>query len=51
MSDLIFAPFPEGENAPTPAQVKELQDALNALCADSEWRGRVIVLPPGSWRA
>jgi hypothetical protein len=32
----------------TPNQVRELQDALNAISGDIAWRFKVIVLPPGS---
>lgn len=32
----------------TPNQVRELQDALNAVAGDIAWRYKVIVLPPGS---
>lgn len=30
----------------TPAQLKELEDALNALAADPAWKHKIVVLPP-----
>ena len=32
----------------TPNQVRELQDALNAIAGDPAWHHKIIVLPPGS---
>lgn len=32
----------------TPSQVRELQDALNAIAGDPAWHHKIIVLPPGS---
>ena len=32
----------------TATQIRELQDALNAIAGDIDWRYKVIVLPPGS---
>jgi SPP1 gp7 family putative phage head morphogenesis protein len=32
----------------TPNQIRELQDALNAIAGDPAWKHKVIVLPPGS---
>ncbi len=32
----------------TPNQIRELQDALRALCVDLDWNHKLIVLPPKS---
>lgn len=32
----------------TPNQIRELQDALNAIAGDPAWHHKIIVLPPGS---
>ena len=32
----------------TPSQIRELQDALNALAGDVGFKHKIIVLPPGS---
>jgi 8-oxo-dGTP pyrophosphatase MutT (NUDIX family) len=37
-----------GDTTMSPTQVRELQDALNAIAGDIAWRFKVIVLPPGS---
>lgn len=37
-----------GDASMTPNQIRELQDALNAVAGDIAWRYKVIVLPPGS---
>jgi len=37
-----------GDTAMTPNQIRELQDALNAITGDPAWHHKVIVLPPGS---
>lgn len=38
-----------GENSGwTPNQIKELQDALNAIAGDPAWKHKAIALPPGS---
>jgi SPP1 gp7 family putative phage head morphogenesis protein len=37
-----------GDVAMTPNQIRELQDALNAIAGDPAWHHKVIVLPPGS---
>lgn len=37
-----------GDASMTPNQIRELQDALNAVAGDTAWRYKVIVLPPGS---
>lgn len=37
-----------GDMAMTPNQVRELQDALNAVSGDPAWHHKIIVLPPGS---
>lgn len=37
-----------GDNAMTPNQIRELQDALNAVAGDPAWHHKIIVLPPGS---
>lgn len=37
-----------GDLATTPTQVRELQDALNAIAGDPAWHHKIIVLPPGS---
>lgn len=40
---------PGGSNANmTPNQIRELQDALNAIAGDPAWHHRIIVLPPDS---
>jgi hypothetical protein len=37
-----------GDANMTPAQIRELQDALNALAGDQSWKHKIIVLPGGS---
>lgn len=37
-----------GDPNMTPAQIRELQDALNALAGDQAWKHKIIVLPGGS---
>jgi 8-oxo-dGTP pyrophosphatase MutT (NUDIX family) len=37
-----------GESTITPNQIRELQDALNAVAGDPAWHHKIIVLPPGS---
>jgi Phage portal protein/ParB-like nuclease domain len=37
-----------GDPQMTPAQIRELQDALNALAGDQAWKHKIIVLPGGS---
>lgn len=37
-----------GDSAMTPNQIRELQDALNAIAGDPAWHHKIIVLPPGS---
>lgn len=37
-----------GDSVTTPQQIRELQDALNALAGDIGAKHRIIVLPPGS---
>lgn len=37
-----------GDPNMTPAQIRELQDALNALAGDQSWKHKIIVLPGGS---
>lgn len=37
-----------GDAAMTPNQIRELQDALNAVAGDPAWHHKIIVLPPGS---
>jgi Phage portal protein len=37
-----------GDPMMTPAQIRELQDALNALAGDQAWKHKIIVLPGGS---
>ena len=37
-----------GDTAMTPSQLRELQDALNAIAGDQAWKHRIIVLPGGS---
>lgn len=37
-----------GDTNMTPAQIRELQDALNALAGDQAWKHKIIVLPGGS---
>jgi SPP1 gp7 family putative phage head morphogenesis protein len=37
-----------GDVQMTPNQIRELQDALNAIAGDPAWHMKVIVLPPGS---
>lgn len=37
-----------GDTAMTPNQLRELQDALNAIAGDPAWKQKIIVLPPGS---
>lgn len=37
-----------GDVAMTPNQIRELQDALNAVAGDPAWHHKIIVLPPGS---
>lgn len=39
---------PGDSNNLTPAQVQELQDALNAIAGDPAWKHKIIVLPSGS---
>ena len=37
-----------GDPTMTPQQIRELQDALNAIAGDTAWKHKIIVLPPGS---
>ena len=37
-----------GDTAMTPSQLRELQDALNAIAGDIAWKHKIIVLPGGS---
>lgn len=37
-----------GDSTMTPNQIRELQDALNAIAGDPAWHHKIIVLPPGS---
>jgi hypothetical protein len=37
-----------GDPNMTPTQIRELQDALNALAGDQAWKHKIIVLPGGS---
>ena len=37
-----------GDTAMTPSQLRELQDALNAIAGDQAWKHKIIVLPGGS---
>lgn len=37
-----------GDSSLTPSQIRELQDALNALSGDQAWKHKIIVLPSGS---
>jgi len=37
-----------GDMNMTPSQIRELQDALNALAGDQSWKHKIIVLPGGS---
>jgi 8-oxo-dGTP pyrophosphatase MutT (NUDIX family) len=37
-----------GDVQMTPAQIRELQDALNSLAGDQAWKHKIIVLPGGS---
>jgi hypothetical protein len=37
-----------GDVTMTPNQIRELQDALNAVSGDPAWHHKIIVLPPGS---
>jgi Hint domain-containing protein len=37
-----------GDSTMTPQQLRELQDALNAMAGDPAWKHKIIVLPPGS---
>jgi SPP1 gp7 family putative phage head morphogenesis protein len=37
-----------GDTAMTPNQLRELQDALNAIAGDPAWKQKIIVLPPNS---
>jgi SPP1 gp7 family putative phage head morphogenesis protein len=37
-----------GDISMTPNQIRELQDALNAVAGDPAWHHKIIVLPPGS---
>lgn len=37
-----------GDVSMTPNQIRELQDALNAIAGDPAWHHKIIVLPPGS---
>lgn len=37
-----------GDTNMTPQQIRELQDALNALAGDQAWKHKIIVLPGGS---
>lgn len=37
-----------GDANMTPNQIRELQDALNAIAGDPAWKHKIIVLPPGS---
>jgi intein/homing endonuclease len=37
-----------GDTAMTPNQLRELQDALNAIAGDPSWKQKLIVLPAGS---
>ena len=37
-----------GDTSMTPSQLRELQDALNAIAGDQAWKHKIIVLPGGS---
>lgn len=37
-----------GDDNMTPNQIRELQDALNAIAGDPAWHHKIIVLPPGT---
>ena len=37
-----------GDSSMTPQQIRELQDALNAIAGDTAYKHKIIVLPPGS---
>jgi SPP1 gp7 family putative phage head morphogenesis protein len=37
-----------GDANMTPSQIRELQDALNAIAGDQAWKHKIIVLPGGS---
>lgn len=37
-----------GDTNMTPNQIRELQDALNAVAGDQVWHHQIIVLPPGA---
>lgn len=37
-----------GDATMTPQQIRELQDALNAIAGDTAFKHKIIVLPPGS---
>jgi 8-oxo-dGTP pyrophosphatase MutT (NUDIX family) len=37
-----------GDSTITPNQIRELQDALNAVAGDPAWHHKIIVLPPNS---
>jgi Phage portal protein len=37
-----------GEDISTPAQIRQLQDTLNAIAGDQAWKHKIIVLPRGS---
>jgi 8-oxo-dGTP pyrophosphatase MutT (NUDIX family) len=39
---------PGDANAMTPNQIRELQDALNAIAGDPAWKHKILVLPAGS---
>ena len=37
-----------GDDISTPAQIRQLQDTLNAIAGDQAWKHKIIVLPRGS---
>lgn len=37
-----------GDETATPQQIRELQDALNAMAGDPAWKHKIIVLPKGA---
>lgn len=47
-SSLPAAYIVPGDTSLSPNQLRELQDALNAIAGDPAWKQKLIVLPPGS---
>jgi hypothetical protein len=43
----VFLVTPENVNM-TPNELRELQDALNAMAGEIKWKHKIIVLPPKS---